>query len=408
MYVRSLDRPWVESPFLFQGFVIEDDETLQQLRSLCEYVFVDVEQSRVDVPERQDVDHSVSPVASSIQVTEFRSYQEFRSAARKAGASRMLAGDYLERVFSDVRMGKSMGTADAKNVVSDMVDTISASPNTALWLTNLRQHSEHTAVHCLNVCVLVLAFCKHLGYSREEMEVIGLGALLLDIGKTRTPDHILNKPGRLTREEFAIMKRHPEDGYRLMVETGDVPPQALGIIRLHHERLAGHGYPLGLSGESITRPILMTAIADVYDAVTSDRVYQLGMPPDVALQAMYEKAETNYGRDLMQEFIKCMGIYPVGSLVQLENGATGIVLSAGEHTRLAPRVLLIKDTRGRFYKDRRLVDLARLQTQDRTGRWIIRRVVNPAEAGVDVTSVMLDETSLPPVDQVDKDPAMRG
>jgi putative nucleotidyltransferase with HDIG domain len=262
----------------------------------------------------------------------------------------------------------------------------------ALWVTNLRNPDDYPYVHAVNVCVLTLGLCHSLGFERGQLLEIGVGALLHDIGQARTPTHILDKPGQLTREEFDIMQRHPEDGYRMMLAAGRLTDLSLAIIRSHHERIAGTGYPDQLTATAIATPVLATAIVDVYDALVSDRRYRQGLPADVAIQAMYQNAESNYGRELMQAFIRFIGVYPVGCVVELDNGGVGLVVSAREHARLLPRVLLIRDADGSFLEQRRLIDLTEADT---TGGWYVRRVVSSSDLGLDVAAIIRAECLLP-------------
>jgi len=387
MYVVALDRPWLQSPFLFQGFLIQTDEELAQLQACCRYVFVDVELSRSDVEITGQ--RSNLPLIGAAQ----HSLRALRIATGKASDDRQAMHDYLGHVFCDLRLGKSLSTADAKTIVTSMVDNICTAPKAALWLTKLKNKDEYTTIHSMNVCVLTLAFCQHMNFSRPEMEVIGLGALLHDIGKTRTPLHILNKPGALTREEFAVMQRHPEDGYRIMQRAGGVPRESLAIIRLHHERLSGDGYPLAMAGTAIGMPILMTAIADVYDALTSDRIYHAGLTSDEALRVMYKHADRTFGQELLQEFIRCIGIYPVGSFVQLHNSSVGLVIASTPDTRLTPTILMISGPAGEQYTMRRVVDLAAIGEPLVRSGWSIQRLLNEREVKIDPVGLVFDRNA---------------
>src|SRR5690606_20673288 len=192
-------------------------------------------------------------------------------------------------------------------------------------------------------------------------------------------------------EEFEIMKRHPVDGYELMKATGEIPAQSLQIIRFHHERISGRGYPDGLQGDQISTAVLVTAICDVYDAITSDRVYHHGIAADQGLQAMYQLAPSDLGKELVQDFIKCIGIYPVGSLVELGTGAVGVVMTKDPQNRLRPVVMLVRDAEGNDYQPRRFVSLAAQASMDRNSDWSVRRVVDPKQYGLSMRRIAADE-----------------
>ncbi|MDX1454783.1 MAG: HD-GYP domain-containing protein [Gammaproteobacteria bacterium] len=398
-YVAELDRPWVDSPFLFQGFKIESGEELDQIRELCKFVIVDEAKSddgeddktiRLSVNARPDANPKQSrgewqAIASQERKVSFE--REFQ----KVYVTRKKTRQYVDKLLGDVRLGNAIDTDTAKAVVTEMVELISEDADAALWLTQLKNAHDYTAQHCINVCVLSIAFSSHLGFPREQIKLIGLGALLHDVGKMRTPKEVLDKPGKLTPEEFEIMKRHPVDGYEIMKETNAIPPQALQIIRYHHERISGKGYPDGLEGSQISTAVLVTAICDVYDAITSDRVYHHGIPADHGLNAMYQMAPSDFGRELVQEFIKCVGIYPVGSTVELANGAIGVVMTNDPRNKLRPVVMLVKDKSGDFYKPRRYVSLSAQAAMDAKTDWSVRRIVDPKSHDISMHRIANEE-----------------
>lgn len=397
MYVARLDRPWTDSPFLFQGFVIKTAEELEKLRELCKFVFVDEDKSEYeDRTLRRSIE--VRPRAS-VRVTRTEWHKlsseeqklSFEKEVRKAAELRTKTRKYVNQLFEEVRLGYSVDTETAKAVVSELVETIAEDADTALWLTNLKNVHEYTAQHCVNVSVLSIVFGKHLGFTKEQLKLIGLGALLHDVGKMKVPPEILDKPGKLTPDEFEIIKRHPMDGFRAMEETGNVPEQALQIIRYHHERVSGRGYPDGLKGDQISTAVLMVAIADVYDAITSDRVYHSGIPAHEALKALYQIAPGEFGKKLMEEFIRCIGIYPIGSVVELSNGDIGVVMSTDPSNKLRPLVMLVRDADGCEYLPRRYVSLAALSDLDRSRDWSVRRIVNPMSLGLSMQQIAQEE-----------------
>ncbi|MFN2301445.1 MAG: HD-GYP domain-containing protein, partial [Gammaproteobacteria bacterium] len=346
MYVARLDRSWTDSPFLFQGFVISSAEELAKLQELCKFVFVDEDKSEYeDRTLRRSIE--VRPSAS-VRVTRSEWHKlsadeqklSFEKEITRAAETRTRTRSYINKLFEEIRLGFSVDTDTAKAVVHELVETIAEDADTALWLTNLKNVHEYTAQHCVNVSVLSIVFGKHLGFTKDQLKLIGLGALLHDVGKMQTPPEILNKPGKLTTEEFEIIKKHPVDGYQMMKETNSIPEQALQIIRYHHERVSGRGYPDGLKGDQVSTAVLMVAIADVYDAITSDRVYHAGLPAHEALKALYQIAPGEFGKKLMEEFIRCIGIYPIGSVVELSTGDIGVVMSTDPNNKLRPLVML--------------------------------------------------------------------
>jgi len=401
MYIAALDRPWLESPFLFQGFVVENEDDLETLRKHCNYVFIDDVKSRDSEEVRELIDEmttsadvSVKRDRQSAERAEQGTVTSFRDNIKHAVQSFRRSSDGVIRFFNDMRLGKSIETEDAKAVVSELVTTISSNVNTALWLTNLRAQHEETASHCLNTSIFALAFARHLGYSTEQLEMVGMGALLHDLGIARVPAHILTKPGNLNEEEFEIVKKHPRDGFSVLKLTREIPEGVLEIVLHHHERVNGSGYPQGLKDEQISEPVRVVAIADMYDSMTSERVYRKAMSPQDALTAMHKRAEVDFGKRLVEEFIKCVGIYPIGSLVVLNTGALGVVVSSNPDARLKPLILLVRDEQGKDVVPRKLVNLATLANHGGTQSWAISRVVKPADYGVDISAIAAEEMRL--------------
>lgn len=400
MYVAELDRPWAESPFLFQGFTISSDDDLEKLQATCQFVYVDAdrepedEQADKTIRRSMNVRPGANPDRGRSEWQKVASEERrvtFQREFQRVYATRARTRQYVDTLLKDVRLGKAIDTDTAKAIVVELVDTITEDADTAMWLTQLKQAHEYTAQHCINVSVLSIAFGAHLGYSKEQLRLIGLGALLHDVGKMQTPPEILDKPGRLTPEEFEVMKRHPVDGYEIMKATNQVPAQALQIIRFHHERISGRGYPDGLRGEQISTAVLVTAICDVYDAITSDRIYHHGIGADQGLNAMYQMAPSDFGKELVQEFIKCIGIYPVGSLVELGTGSIGVVMTKDPHNKLRPVVMLVRDAQGKEYRPRRFISLAAQASLDRNSDWSVKRIVDAKSVGVDMHRIASDE-----------------
>ncbi len=380
MYVAELDRPWLESDFLYQGFVIENDEQLTQLRRQCEYVFIDVELGDDLVEEARAVPDK--PKAHSLE--------RFERELERAADVRAKGTRVMEQLLEDARLGESVNTREAHTVVAELAASVASNANASLWLTNLQRAHERTAAHSMNTCVLSLAFARYLGYERAELEAIGLGALLHDIGLMRVPREILDKPGLLTDAEFDKIKQHPLEGYNVLRLMREVPPMALEIVRCHHERISGNGYPAGLSGADLPRAVLVVAIADVYDAMTSDSPAAEAILPHEALGVLRSVAATDFGVSLVEEFMRCMGIYPVGSLVRLANGSVAIVVSHTHQTRLRPVVMLLRNIDGTPCVNRAHINLDRLSEQEQA-RWAIRGVVDPRKLGIDLTQIAADQ-----------------
>jgi len=403
MYVCELDRPWLESPFLFQGFPLDSDETIKEVQDVCEFVYVDPERS--DVSVRGSL-HARAAMHNSPQKANFRTssktddittsvidYREHLKLARKIHTR---TRSYIADVYNIVRDGgDSIDVQEAQSLVSDMADNIMVNPHAMMWLTYLKQRHEYTMIHSINVCILALTFGRHMQLARDQLELLGLGALLHDIGKLRIPSEILDKPGRLTPEEFEVMKSHPSEGYNILKDDKYIHMDALEIVRHHHERISGTGYPDHLDADSINELTKMVSIVDVYDAITSDRCYHDGISPYKALQNIYSWTEAQFDRKLVEEFMACMGVYPIGSIVELNNHRIGIVISTTPKTRLRPVVLLVMDENREMFDVRRILNLSSQAWDEEIGRIEIKDVLEPVEVGLSVREI-LEQESLSP------------
>ena len=393
MYVTALDRPWLESPFPFQGFPVESREQLATLQKTCEHVYIDEEkaagQKAPGSGQKAASRDPTRPITLTMERTDltglgWRGRDSFRQDMRKVLSSRGKLHRHVQRLLSDVRFGRSADTREARILTLELVDVAVANPAAALWLTNLETKHEYTASHCLNVCILSIVFGMHLGLSQDSIVELALGALLHDIGKMRTPVSILDKPGLLTEDEFDVMKKHPVDGFNILRKHKDVSEKCLEIVQLHHERISGQGYPFGLKSDEIPVHVRIVAIADVYDDITSNRVYHEGIPAHTGLNMMFHWAPRDFGEDMMQEFIRCIGIYPIGSLVELTSGALGIVMSTNPASRLRPIIMLLRDAEGKPYDRRPLINLAMPSARGGEPKWSIKRVVDPNAYGIDL------------------------
>ncbi|HLE93685.1 MAG TPA: HD-GYP domain-containing protein, partial [Sulfuricaulis sp.] len=224
-------------------------------------------------------------------------------------------------------------------------------------LTYMRKISDYTALHSIRSCILGIAIGRHLVYTKEELIDLGVGLMLHDLGMMRIPKHILDKPAGLEEKEFEEMKRHVGWSVVLVNKNGGLPPLAMQVVQQHHERRDGAGYPARLEGDKISQAGFIGSIVDVYDAVTSDRSYSGGISAEDTLKRMYEWREKDFHPQLVEEFIRCMGIFPIGSLVELSTGSIGVVISINRARRLKPKVALVLTADKTPYSHKITVDL---------------------------------------------------
>jgi putative nucleotidyltransferase with HDIG domain len=399
MYVSELDRPWLESPFLFQGFLLESNEDVQDVAKACEYVFVDLVNSSATVrtrlqsiaasQDRSTVVKETNP-PSQADIEDGYAYKEHLYLARKIYDH---TRSYIDKTQTAIGQGsREVDTEQAKSLVNEMIDNILVRPHAMVWLTHLKNRDEYTLTHSINVCILALTFGRHMQLPREQLEILGLGALLHDIGKLRVPPEILNKPDKLTREEFEIMKKHPVEGYDILREDLLMLPEILDIVLHHHERISGQGYPEGMPGDRISLLTKMTSIVDVFDAITSDRCYHDGMSPYVALQNIYRWTDNAFDKNLVEGFMGCMGLYPVGSVVELNQGQIAIVIATTPKTKLRPMLLMLTDKDKHLLKTRQILNLSLQEWEKTTARLEIKNVVDPKPLGINIKNILEQES----------------
>ena len=408
MYVSDLDRPWLETPFLFQGFEIHSQQEIDDLKRYCKFVMIDVHKSINVTPNRRPPSTSITkPVQQksnapgskhAAQKLEFemlkmghanptaaRIYQDRTIVEEEIEVVREVYQKTKELIYytlEDFRLGKSIDSAHVKAVVGKLAESVIRNPDALIHFSQLKKKDEYTALHSLRVCVLALAFGRHLGFDEEALNIIGIGALLHDMGKMNIPKDILNKPGKLNEKEFEIIKSHVPKGVDILEKSNGIPLAAIEIARSHHERYNGSGYIMGLKGDQIGQFGMIGAIVDCYDAITSDRIYHTGMSSHSALTKMYEWRQRDFHPTLVEQFIQCMGIYPIGSLVELNTGEVGVVVTMNKVRRLKPQVLLVLQANNLPYDDLMTIDLMKKKTND--GRpYEIDSVLDPGTYGID-------------------------
>ena len=364
MYIHDLGADWMSHPFLRQRFTVKSDVDVLKIReSGIRELYIDVERGVdvADAPTEREVQAVIE--AEIRHVADNKPEVQIPvSAAEEMGRAKFIhrdAIDIVRGVMHDVRLGAQANVQALEPVVERMTTSILRNDSALLSLCMLKDADDYTFQHSVSVCALMITFCRSLEMKPEQIREAGLGAILHDVGKMKTPLDVLNKPGRLTDEEFATMRRHPVDGYELLVAKGGLSQTALHITRQHHERMDGSGYPDKLKGEQIDFYARMAAIVDVYDAISSERCYHKGMPPSEALRKIFEWSKFHFDVDLVKRFIHCIGVYPSGSLVRLESGRLAVVTEQNESQLLKPKVRVIYDARRMEYVRPHDLDLSR-------------------------------------------------
>lgn len=359
MYVYDLDQYWATHPFAWQCFMVEDADTLATIRASA------ISELAIDPSQGADVDQQAKAEQVSEPQPEISTFvsraivkRSPRAEFERARELYTNASKLMQDMMRDIRLGKQIELEQCNPMVEGIVDSMFSAPSALLPLAQMKSRDEYTFQHSVSVAALAVAFGRVLDLPREEIKELALGGFLHDVGKAQVPGYILNKPGRLNDEEFSVMKTHASRTAGLLKNITGLSEIAYNAACQHHERYDGSGYPLKLMGEQISLHGQATAIVDVYDAITSIRVYHKGMPPTEALRKLFEWGNSHFNPRLVQAFIKGIGIYPAGSLVRMESDKLGIVREVSPDRLLQPVVQLIYDCKKMAAIKPELVDLA--------------------------------------------------
>jgi HD-GYP domain-containing protein (c-di-GMP phosphodiesterase class II) len=381
MYVSKLDKPWLESNFLFQGFELKNEADINAVREQCEFVFIDVKkQSKTQTLESKDTPYSKGWLDRRTPPDKLSSFEE---EIEHAGYVHQQTSNLVRSFMEDITLGKTINSEIAKKAVANCVDSILNAPDALLWMTQLKNRDLYTSQHSMNVCILAIALGRHINLSIKELNNVGLCGMMHDMGKMSVPLEILNKPGKLEPDELKIMQNHPELGWKLLMSSNDMYGGAIDVAYSHHERLDGTGYPRKLSAEKITPYTRIVAIVDMYDAITSDRIYQNGRTHLDAIDIMTKMCGTHLDLGLTYKFIECLGIYPPGCIVEMSNGEIAIVVEANQKKRLKPKIILLLDE-DKKARPERMVDLSKIDLDASGQEYRIVKIVRADEYDIDL------------------------
>ncbi|NTV94130.1 MAG: HD-GYP domain-containing protein [Thiobacillus sp.] len=370
MYIHDVNCGWMDHPFVASHFLVKDQATIAKIGELGIHdVYIDISRGRdveVAAPTqaevRREIESRLIRIAEEPATPARTPLAEERQRAARLHSE---ANQIVHGMIKDIRLGKQIEMEKIEPLVESMVDSIFRNPDALLPLGRLKDHDNYTFQHSVSVCTLMIAFARGLELDRPTIKEIAIGALLHDVGKAKVPEEILNKPAKLTEAEFGKMKSHVVQSIIILQHTPGVSRIALDVAGQHHERYDGTGYPNKLKGSEISLYGQMGAIVDVYDAITSDRVYHKGMPPTEALGKLLEWSKFHFDPELVRSFIKAVGIYPTGSLVRLDSGRLAIVMEQHPDHLMQPVVLVLYNAKSNVYLKPEVVDLAHPANRDR-------------------------------------------
>ncbi len=376
MFVCELDRPWAETPFLFEGFVIETDADLDVVTQYCGHVYIDLGRTEVMRVKTDTISkHSSAPGKHRNSLI-----KEMESAETTQHKT-----SNLVKTFQDeIRFGNSVDVVLAKSAVSQCVASILRNPDAMMFMSQMKDKNHNLSAHAFNVCIYSIILGRFAGLEAKQLEELGTCGLLHDIGDIEIPDALLNKKGALSEEEFAIIKRHTTYGRDILMSARNIHAGAVDVAHAHHECPDGSGYPRGLVENQINQSTRIVAVVDKYAAITSNASYRTAQNHMEAINIMNLLAETRkIDKPLCSAFATYLGFYPPGTIVELSSGEVALVVKSNLQNRLRPQVLVVRDMEGNPVEW--FVDLAVKSIDGKGKAYKIKMVHLPGYLGIDLS-----------------------
>ncbi|MDD5175923.1 MAG: HD-GYP domain-containing protein [Sterolibacterium sp.] len=363
MHIHELCGSWISHPFWRTKFILKDSDDIRRIReSGIEEVWIDSAKG-LDVDEGESCEQVTATVErvliQATDRTELPKQVMLSEEVQRAARICAKATEAVQSMFQELRMGKAVSFNSANAFVDEISSSMHRNPRALISLARLKTLDNYTYMHSVAVCGLMMGLARQMSFKEDDVREAGLAGLFHDIGKAKLPMKVLNKPGKLTDEEFIIVKAHSTEGHKILEEGKDINETLLNVCLHHHEKADGSGYPHRQKGEEISLLAKMCAVCDVYDAITSNRPYKLGWDPSESIRKMAEWSNGHFDKEIFQAFVKCIGIYPTGSLIRLTSGRLAAVLDQSEKSLLTPQVKAFYSTRSRTYIKPEIVDLSR-------------------------------------------------
>jgi putative nucleotidyltransferase with HDIG domain len=372
MFICEFCGSWMEHPFHKTKFLLTDKEDLAALKtSGIKELWIDIKQGiDVDTSAAAKTAEEVTRETDKVLLNASNAQQPIKklSLSDEAKNAALLCNKSKQAVvamFSDARMGKAIQIDNAKELVEEISNSVLRHPHALISLARLKTADEYTYLHSVAVCALMIALARQLKLTDDLVQEAGLAGMLHDIGKIGIPMEILNKPGKLTDEEFAIVKSHPEIGANILLGNPLVSAITIDVVLHHHEKMDGTGYPHRCKDENISIFAKMGAVCDVYDAITSNRPYKKGWAPADSIRKMAEWSKTHFDESIFQAFVKTVGIYPTGSLVRLSSNRLAIVIDQDEQSLLTPKVKVFYAIKTKSQIPQQIIDLSKMLGQEK-------------------------------------------
>ena len=380
MYVSKLDRPWLETPFIFQGFEIREQAEIDMLQQHCNVVYIDVERGNLTGDQvrrliqmqrqprhspRQPVRRKAREPGKAVRWLQklFTRVGLYRQAAiltssgqegygvrttvrAEADAARdayMTLAEHHEQMMGHATIRGNVRTNELRHAVQPAIESVLRNPNALAWTVFSRKRSSENYNRSVGTAIWCLMFGRHLNFDREMLEELSMGGMLLDIGNAMFPKSIAATSGAISEERMHMLRQHVEYGAKILAASQGVVETVADMVLCHHERFDGSGYPQGIYGNQIPPFGRIAGICDCYDAMTSELPYSKPMAAYDAARALNEMRGREFAAEVVEQFLLTMGMFPVGSLVELNDGSVAVVLEQNPNNVLRPKLMLLLD-----------------------------------------------------------------
>ncbi len=376
MYVLSVftKKKWLN--IKSEGYILKES-SITKLKS-ANITHVEIDPSRTKNNNTNKPDTPIPSEEGTLDNSNKEPKVSFDNEMKKAKTLYSNAKDLQKKLLDDITLNKTMDLDAVQENTDAIVDSIFRNEDALSCMSRLRIKDDYLVEHSLNVSILMSIFCKHMNVERKIMEELALGAFLHDVGKVLIPDAVLNKPGKFTEEEYTVMKTHVLLGVKVLEETPNISDVVMSVVKEHHERLDGKGYPYNLPANKISQYGRMIAIVDSYDAMTAERVYKAGMHPIKAFKILVGESPTAYDKELVEQFIQCLGLYPIGTMVKLNSGKIGLISKLNKSKPLQPFIRVFYNTRLNQAISMEEIDLSKPKHNDH-----IESCIRPEEYNLD-------------------------
>jgi len=395
MYVARLDKPWLETPYKIQGFLLREQKDIDRLKNHCKFVYIDAEKSSKAFETNSKgskqllTDEEQKHLLINAKPRKFPEKSRLKDELKVAHVEHEALGNTIKSIIEKTVKNNKLDLTSIQKAVAPMVDSVIRNPDAFTWLTMMKRRDDYAYNHSISSAIWAAAFGRNLGLPIMDIKAVAMGGLLLDIGKVKLPEKLISNPNAYNQVEFNLVKRHVDYGLDIIRSIDGITDDVVQMVATHHERHNGSGYPNGLADNNIPLFGKMAGIIDCYDAIISDRPHIKALSPHDAVKKLYDWSGSDFQPELIEQFIQIVGIYPVGTLIELSDGRIGVIVALHKVRRLRPKVMLILDKNRQLYQKYEIIDLFNIEEGEDGRPLNIIKTTNPGKYGLDPSQFYL-------------------